>query len=162
MIAAYAQASGRQGLEAAVDGRRAPIDDADFNSIHKKGAALNFSRKPLLVGDVDVRFGQGVVRLELPGNEVDAESRSPIVLVIDLADLRDGRGSATRRAIETVRAIGRECDGSAIAAGLSAGERMGRRSQMRMLICIGGATVVVLFVVAARLLARAASNSANA
>lgn len=157
MIAAYAQASDRQGLDAAIDGSSVTLDNAAFVATRDKSASLNIRRKPQHVTGVQIRSGRGIIRLELPGSEDDAESRSPIVIAIGHDELRTDTDALVVRVVETISAIDRRCDQAAIAAAIKAATETlrARRTWARI------GTVVAIALTAAGIVAIAVARTST-
>lgn len=162
MIVAYAQASDRQGLDAAVDGRAVALENEAFVLARDKSASLNLRGKPQLVGSVEVRCGHGIVRLELPGSEDDAESRSPIVVAIGDDELHGNTTALAGRVVETISAIDRLCNQAAIEAALGAADVLLR--SRRMWVKIGAVAAIALAAagLVAILVARTSAGASNA
>lgn len=162
MIVAYAQASDRQGLDAAVDGRAVALEDAAFVSTRDKSAALNLRGKPQLVGGVEVRFGHGIVRLELPGSEDGAEPRSPIVVAIGDNELHAAASDLSGRVVGTISAIGRFCDQAAIEMAIGAAERALRTRRTWATLRVIAAIAIAAAGIAAIWVARTSTGVDNA
>ena len=152
MIIAYAQAADRQGIDAAANGLAVAPDEPIFAALRERAITLNFTTTPHQVGEVEVRYGRGLVRLELKGTDGGQFRSSPIVVVVDAADLGDGGVTAARLAIETVSAIGRQCDVGIIEAGFVLGERQHRsiRTKRRVVSAVSMALIVVTIAWVAR------------
>jgi hypothetical protein len=143
VIAAYAQADDRQGVAAALDGRLVLSDNAEFAKIRRESVALNLSTAPTQVGDVEVRYGSGLVRLEFMGADDVSKMLSPVVVVADVAGVVRDRGDSVRRAIASVQAIGRAGDPQDIDAGFAAAEGLHRARHMRRGVLIALAVAVI-------------------
>jgi hypothetical protein len=143
VIVAYAQASDRQGLDAAVDGESVDANEPRFAKIREKAVALNLGKPPVHVGAVEVRHGKGVVRLELSGTDDSDGKLSPIVVVADAVDLARGPRETATRAVASVSALGRACDVAALEAGFGAGDRAIRSSRAKRRIAIVAAAGVI-------------------
>lgn len=159
MIVAYAQAADRQGLDAAVDGEAVRADEPRFAGIREKAVALNLAKSPVHVGDAEVRFGNGIVRVELAGTDDPQGNLSPIVVVADAVDLSRGHPETMARAVASVDALGRACDLTALEAGFAAGERAYRSSRAKRRIAIAAA--VTLLTVAVIWVARSCAASGD-
>lgn len=122
MIVAYAQASDRQGVDAALDGVVVRVDEPRFAEMRKKAVALNLGKPSVRIRDVEVRYGHGIVRLELSGTDDPDSELSPIVVVAHV-DLVRGHSETARRAVESVAALARACDVAALDAGFALGAR---------------------------------------
>ncbi len=162
MIAAYAQASDREGLDAALDGRAVALDYAAFVSARDKSAALNLRGKPHRVGNVEILYGRGIVRLELPGVEDDADSRSPIVVAIRDSELHADASALASRVTETISAIGRHCDQAAIELAIGAAHKKLRSRRTWVTIGVVTAMALVAFGIAAIWVARTSGGASNA
>ena len=148
MIVAYAQAADRQGLNAAVYGRLVAPDEASFAELREKAVSLNFATTPSRVGDVEVRYGKGLMRLEFKGTDTGSATSSPIIVVTDAAEVLHNRENAVRRVMESVAAIGRQCDAQVIEAGFAVGERLQRsiRTKRRVATAVSTALITVALV----------------
>jgi len=162
MIVAYAQAFDRQGLDAALDGRAVAIKDAAFIVARDKSTALNLRGKVHRVGNVEVRCGRGIVRLELPGAEDDAESRSPIVVAIGDSELQAGASALAGRVVETISAIGRLCDRAAIEAAIAAADKSLRAYRLWMKIGVIAVIALSALGFAAIWVVRTSGGASNA
>lgn len=147
MVVAYAQASERQGLVAAVDGRFVPADDPRFVGIRDRAVALNLAKSPRTAGHVEVRQGKGVVRLELPGSDDPEGKKSPIVVVAELSDVARDSAGAVRRASESVRALNRECAVEDLEAGFEAAATAYRSTRTRRRLAIVALSAVVVLAI---------------
>lgn len=143
MIIAYAQSASREGVDAAIDGKAVAFDSADFAALREKSVALNVAEPGRRIGDVDVRFGSGLVRLELPGSEANSTLISPIVVVADAESLRRPRTENVARAMDSIRAIGRKADVASLDVGLAEAERLARAGTKRRKVMIAVWTVLV-------------------
>lgn len=147
MIAAYAQAHRDRGLVAAVDGTMVGLDDNDLMLLRQKSASLNLTKAPLTVGNTEVRMGRGIVRLEILGNDLDHAIQSPIVLVIEIAELASDAEDLVRRALATVAAIERTCEVDNLTETLATAQRaleIARKKRYRAYGLAGTAVVVTL------------------
>lgn len=131
MIIAYAQSPSREGVDAAVDGQSVAFDSHDFAALREKSVVLNVAQPGRRIGDVDVRFGSGLVRLELPGSEEDASLISPIVVAADAVSLRRPHTENVARAMDSIRAIGRMADVASLEVGFAEAERLARAGTKR-------------------------------
>lgn len=147
MIIAYAQSADKQGVDAASDGRTVSPEDASFVALRKKATDLNFSTSPHRVGNAEVRYGNKIVRLEIVDNAAGSIDTSPVVLVASIADLLGGIDLATRRAVDSVSAIGLTVDSAIITAGFKEGERLHRSFRTRRYVAAAAALTLVAAVV---------------
>ena len=71
IVAAYAQASDRQGVDAAMNG--AIVDSANerFVALRRKAMALNLEATFTRVDEVEVRLGKGIVRFQFDGDDFE-------------------------------------------------------------------------------------------
>jgi len=95
-LIAYAQSADKQGVDAASDGRTVSPEEASFVALREKATNLNFSTTPHRVGNVEVRYGNQIVRLEIADISEGSLNVSPIVLVASIAELLRGIDPATR------------------------------------------------------------------
>lgn len=148
MVIAYAQATNGEGLDAAVDGQRVEPEQVRFAGLREKSISLNLAASPHQLGNVEVKFGKGLVRLEFMGAEADASDLSPIVVVAVVAEVLQGRATAVQRAVESVAAIGRQGDEKILEAGFAVAETLqeARRAKRRIAIVVGVALVAVAVV----------------
>lgn len=148
MVIAYAQATNGDGLDAAVNGQRVEPEEVRFVGLREKSVALNLAASPHQLGKVEVKFGKGHVRLEFMGAEADASDLSPIVVVAEVAEVLQGRAAAVQRAVESVAALGRQCDEKILEAGFALAENLqeSRRARRRIAIVAGFVLVAVAVV----------------
>lgn len=144
MIAAYAQASSRQGLDVAVDGEEFGLDDRRFAALRAKGMGLNLKDASRVLEGVEVRFGAGVLRLDLVEDEEGSTDRSPAVVVVSVEELNSNSSETVRRIIATMNAIGRSSSVDQIEAAVVAGRQVAAlRARNRIVISYAIAAVVI-------------------
>lgn len=143
MIIAYAQSTEKQGVDAASGGRMIPPEDAGFVALREKATGLNFSTTAHRVGDVEVRFGAKIVRLDVVQNADGTANESPVVVVADIADLAGGIDRAARVAVDSVAAIGRIVGPASIAAGFEEGERLHHSFRIKRYVATAAAAALM-------------------
>lgn len=152
MIAVYAQATDRQGVDVALDGLRVESDDQRFADLWEKSSALYLRRSPIDLGGVSIHCGLGVARLQFEPSDADLDD-SPIVIVGSARIIREGGESVAVAAMNSVSAIGREVDVKDLTIALRVAARTLRTIRARQVITIGlGASAVAI---TATLIARA-------
>lgn len=134
MIVAYAQAEDRDGVDAALNGKSVAATEPDFTRLREKSSELNIAAVPHRIGDVAVRYGKGIVRLEFSGADDGSRALSPVVLVADISEVLRDRKAVVSRAVESVAAIGRRADSDVIEVGLAEGERLHRSVRLRRVL----------------------------
>ncbi|WP_454117950.1 hypothetical protein [Microbacterium lacticum] len=144
MIAAYAQASERQGLDVALDGERVALHDLRFEQLRDRGLALNLKTPSRTVDGVEVRCGRGVLRLDMSGGEESSAGLSPVVIIVSGVALDAGSAEVSRRAVATVEAIGRTISPRTVEAAIVEAERLvSGRARLRVIV---GSVVAVAVV----------------
>jgi len=159
MIVTYAQATERQGVDAAMSGKAVASDDARFLALREKAVALNLASRAHRQGDVEVRYGKGIVRMEMPGGQQGTETASPIVVVADGAELRGDGRDFLRTVTDSLAAMGREGDSASIQGAFDLGAGLHRAALVRRRIAT--VVVVVLVTVAAVWLVRSCASAAQ-
>ena len=157
MIAVYAQASGRQGLESAVNGVAAENDDAEFSELRERGRAAARAN-PIQIGDIELRYSRGIVRLVFDDSEDDGDQDgSPITVVVDMDRVKGGLDAAVAAAVDGVRAIRRDVDSRAMRGVIKVATDVHASYLNRRRIIIAGGIVVIagVVIVAAVLIATA-------
>lgn len=124
MIVAYTQAEDRDGILAARDGRQVVPTDHAFSKLREVSTDLNVTSTVHRAGDVDVRYGKGIVRLELMGADDPDRVLSPIIVVAEVGDLIGGRATAVRTVVDSVAAIGRLSEADSISNGFAEGVKL--------------------------------------
>ena len=135
-VAAYAQSSDRQGVDAALDGVVVDSESEPFAALRKRAIALNLEVRPTRVDDVEVRYGKGIVRLQFDGDDLEGHAASPIVVVILESAIDQDRDLTIRSASESVVAIGRQASRESLNQGLSEAVRIRDAHRQRQLIGI--------------------------
>ncbi|GAA1941547.1 hypothetical protein GCM10009775_36670 [Microbacterium aoyamense] len=162
MIAVYAQSSQRQGLDASINGSAVTIENPEFASLRDKSAAVRLRAKRVRSGDVEVQFGQGLLRLEFAGAELDGSIRSPIVAVVDERELMSPIAAVAQLVVEGVEAVDRRCDVSALNAALAVGRELARaRKKTQATWWISVAAIIGVLLVTAVAYVRPAPRRSN-
>lgn len=117
MIAAYAQARDRSGIEAAINGSIVDSAQAAFAEFRHKSMNLNLRRSVGRVGGVLVHCGYGMVRLQIDLSEKDERSR--LVIAAPIEELRAERSSIVQSVLDSARAIDRDVEAVDVEAGLA-------------------------------------------
>ncbi|MDF2916027.1 MAG: hypothetical protein K0S70_244 [Microbacterium sp.] len=148
MVIAYAQSDDRQGLNAAIDGETVDSNDASFAVVRAQAITLNLTRRSVAVGAVEVRHGGGVVRLEITGDDDPDGTRSQIAVVAAIEELATSPADTVRRALESVRAIGRVASPEKLRTGFASGLDADRsRRRTLNLVAAGVSTLIVVTVI---------------
>lgn len=158
MIATYAQASDRQGLESAIDGVAIESSHAGFTALRAKGHTVA-NAKPIQVGGINVRYSRGVARLVFDDTDDDQDG-SPITAVVEM-DRTDSDPEVTvATLIAGVHAIRREVEPEDVRAALqiAAGIHESFVTRRRMIIAGGIVVVAGVVIVAAILIVAAVSQ----
>lgn len=135
-VAAYAQSSDRQGVDAALDGVIVDSESEPFAALRRRAIALNLEARFTRIDDVEVRYGKGIVRLQLDGDDLDGQAGSPIVVVISESEIDQDRDFMIRLASESVAVIGRQASRESLDQGLSEAARLRDAHRQRQLIGI--------------------------
>lgn len=143
MVIAYAQSDHRQGLDAAVDGRAVDATDPFFAAVRARAIALNLTTRSIAADAVEVRYGGGVVRLEILGDDDPDGTRSPIAVVAAVEEFIVRPSDTVRRALESVRAVGRVASPEKLRTGFAAGLDA-HRSRRRMLSLVAAASMTLI------------------
>jgi|GEM_PF-2961874 len=152
MIAVYAQASERQGLDAALNGHPVSASDAAFLEIREKAVAVNLTQAAQEFDGGEVKVGRGVIRVELL-MAVDGEAPvSSVVVVVESADLLRNQTLVAPLVTQSIAAIGRVARAEALNAGLALGEQLmrGSRTKRRVITAVALVALAVTAVVIAR------------
>lgn len=158
MIATYAQASDRQGLESAIDGEAIESNHAGFTVLRAKGQAAA-NAKPVQVGGIDVRYSRGIARLVFDDTDDDQDG-SPITAVVEMDHTNSDLDAAVATVAAGVHAIRREVELESLRAALqvAAGIHESFVTRRRMVIAGGIIVVAGVVIVAAVLIAAAVSQ----
>jgi hypothetical protein len=153
VIIAYAQATDRQGLDAAVNGEAVDQDHDGFTDLRERAKELNNQANSIRISGVELNYARGVARLVLDGSD-DEHGGSPITVVAKFDAVVKNPDEATRVAAASVRAIGRECDESAIRDALAMAVQLhDSYLTKRSILVAGGIAVVAGIVVTAAVIA---------
>ena len=150
MIVAYAQDPDRQGLNSAMNGEVVSPLDSTFRAFREKAISLNFAGLPTPLGDVQVRYGKGLIRIEFPNSNGEVGVVSPVVVVVDAAEVVRNREGAIRIAIDSAAAIDRPLDSQSLDAALALGERLHGSKRRKSQVA---AVAVILIAVAVLVIA---------
>lgn len=147
MIAVYAQASGRQGLESAVNGAVVGNDHSKFSELRERGRAAA-SANPIQIGGFELRYSRGVARLVFDDTDDDQDG-SPITVVVDMDGTEGNLDAAVAAAVDGVRAIHRDVDAPGMRDAIQFATEVHSSYLTRRRIMIGGSAIVVAGVVIA-------------
>lgn len=147
MIAVYAQASGRQGLESAVNGAVVGNDHPKFSELRDRGRAAA-SANPIQIGGFELRYSHGVARLVFDDTDDDQDG-SPITVVVDMDRMKGNLDAAVAAAVDGVRAIRRDVDAAGIREAIQVATDVHSSYLTRRRIIIGGSVIIVAGVVIA-------------
>ena len=158
MIATYAQASDRQGLEAAIDGVAIESIHAGFTAIRAKGQAVA-TATPVKVGGIDLRYARGIARLVFDDTDDDRDG-SPITAVVEMDRTNFDLDTAAATLVAGVHTIRRDVELEAVRAALqiAAGIHESFVTRRRMVIAGGIIVVAGVVIVAAVLIVAAVSQ----
>lgn len=145
MIAVYAQASGRQGLESAINGAVVENDDPQFLELRERGR-ITVDASPIQIGAIELRYSRGVARLVFDDTDGDQDG-SPITVVLKMDQAREDLDAAVSGAVGGVRAIHRNVDSMEIRAALKVATDVHTSHLTRRRIIIAGGIVVAAGVV---------------
>lgn len=145
MIVAYAQARGRQGLEAAVDGLAVEDVSPEFIEFRERGRAVAGS-KHVYVGNIEVRYSRGLTRLVFDDTALNQDG-SPITVVIDVNAAQNDFDETVSTAAKTVSAIHRSADKESLRAAIKIAIEIHKSYLMRRRIVIAGCIVVIAGIV---------------
>lgn len=147
MIAVYAQASGRQGLESAVNGAVVENDHSKFSELRERGRGAA-SANPIQIGGFELRYSRGVARLVFDDTDDDQDG-SPITVVVDMDETEGNLDAAVAAAVDGVRAIRRDVDATGMRDAIQFAKEVHSSYLTRRRIMIGGSAIVVAGVVIA-------------
>ena len=147
MIAVYAQASGRQGLESAVNGAVVGNDHSKFSELRERGRAAA-NANPIQIGGFELRYSRGVARLVFDDTDDDQDG-SPITVVVDMDGTKGNLDAAVAAAVDGVRAIHRDVDATGMRDAIQFATEVHSSYLTRRRIVIGGSAIVVAGVVIA-------------
>lgn len=147
MIAVYAQAPDRQGLDSAVDGVAVEDVNPEFIELRERGRAVA-DANPVQVGEVEVRYSRGLVRFVFDDTDQDQDG-SPITVVIDMNSAHGDLNRAVATAAAGVHAIRRKADSDALRAAFKVAAEIHVSYLSRRRIVIAGCIVVVAGIVIA-------------
>lgn len=146
MIIVYAQSTGRQGLDSALDGVLVEDSNPEFIDLRERGRAIA-SANPDRVGGVELHYSRGLARLVFDDTGQRRDS-SPITAIVDINDLQGNSEQLVAKLTDGVTAIGCKTDYDAILTAARIIERMHTSylSRRRFIIagCIGAAAAVVV------------------
>lgn len=145
MIAIYAQASGRQGLESAVDGIAVEDNNPTFLRLRERGRTAA-SANPIQIDGFDLRYSHGIARIVFDDANGDQDG-SPITVVLDMDGVKGSLPAAVTAAVDGVNAIGREVDSTAIRNVIEVATDVHTSYLTRRKVVITGGIVVVAGVV---------------
>lgn len=145
MIAVYAQASGRQGLESAVDGVGVEDNDPKFLHLRERGRTAA-GAKPLQIGSFELRYSRGIAKLVFDDVDRDQDS-SPITIVLDMDGVKGSLQAVVAAAVDGVGAIGRDVDSTAMRDVIQVATDVHASYLTRRKVVIGGGIAVVAGVV---------------
>ncbi|MFL0712563.1 MAG: hypothetical protein ACJLS2_07920 [Microcella pacifica] len=145
MIAAYVQASGRQGLESAVDGVVVEDNDPKFLHLRERGRTAA-GANPIQIGSFELRYSRGIARLVFGDADGDQDG-SPITVVLDMDGVKGSLQAAVAAAVDGVRAIGRDVDSTAMRNVIEVATDAHTSYLTRRKVVIAGGIVVVAGVV---------------
>lgn len=148
MISAYAQADDREGINAAMNGRSVAPADEEFAKLREKSTMLNLAAPSHRVGNLDLRYGKGIIRLEFIGADDPRQELSPIVVVAEIAEVLQDPRAAARSAADSIHSIGRRCDVELIESGFALSDRLHRSARLKRVIAsaVGSALVATVAV----------------
>lgn len=158
MIATYAQAADRQGLESAIDGVAVESSHTGFTDLRAK-AQVVANAKPVRVGAIDVRYSRGIARLVFDDADDDQDG-SPITAVVEMNRANSDLDAAAATIVSGVHAIRRDVDFEPVRAALqiTSGIHESFVTRRRMVIAGGIVVVAGVVIVAAVLIAAAVSQ----
>lgn len=149
IAAAYAQASNRQGVDAAIDGTAVDSHSEPFFTLRGQAIKLNLEATASRVDGVEVRRGRGLLRLQFDGNESEGVPDSPIVILVRELALDGDREAAVQAASASVAAIGRNIGPDVIHRGLSEASRVRtvsrRRRRINVALAVGVAAGIAVW-----------------
>ena len=141
MIAVYAQASGRQGLESAMNGVVVGNDHPKFSELRERGRATS-SANPIRIGGFELRYSHGVARLVFDDTDADQDG-SPITVVVDMDRAKGNLDAAVAAAVKGVRAIHRDVDATGLQELIQLATDVHSSYLTRRRIILGGSVIIV-------------------
>lgn len=146
----YTQLPNSPGLNAAMNGRTTDEHAAEFLQLRHSANIVSVQTASVLVGNITVQVGHGIIRIELDGREKGEQGNSPLALVFKISEVRQQLDSATANAIETAMVLGRDVSGVSIRAALVCALKLNRhRLQKWVIPTILIAAACVIFVITA-------------
>lgn len=158
MIATYAQAADRQGLESSLNGAAVESSHPDFIALRAKGQEAAHG-KPIQVDGLDLRYTRGITRLVFDDRDNNLDG-SPITAVVEMGRASFDLDQAVATVIAGVRAIHREVEPGSVRAALQIAKGIHESFVARRRVVITGGIVVIagVVIVAAVLIASAVSQ----
>ena len=147
MIAVYAQAPDRQGLDSAVDGVAVEDVNLEFIELRERGRSVA-DAIPVQVGEIEVRYSRGLARLIFDDTDQDQDG-SPIAVVIDMNSAHGDLNRTVATAAAGVRAIRRKVDSDSLRAAFKVAAEIHASYLSRRRIVIAGCIVVAAGIVIA-------------
>lgn len=145
MIAVYAQADDRQGVDAVLDGRRVHVEEPRFAALRSRAIRLNLRVPSLHFTGGRMWIGGRLFRLEFDGYREGDLVDSPIVVVFDRLRWAEGQSSETlaEDVLTSVAALGRSLDRETIGVALELATEFDRARQSRKNVLVGLGVVVI-------------------
>lgn len=135
MIAVYAQATERQGIDAAIDGSVIDANEAAFVDVRRMSRALNLKPEAGRAGGVGVHLGLGIVRLQIDASTL--EDRSRVIVVLPSPLVNGGGHRLVESVVQTAEAIDRYLEPSDVEAALSLATHLIQVEKSQRLIAMG-------------------------
>lgn len=147
MIVVYAQATDREGIDAAIDSETVDAEDARFVHVRQKSKALNLKPVAAEANGIVVHIGLGVVRVQVDSSAADDGSR--VVVVLPSVSLLERRDLLAMSVLQTAAAIGRYVEPPRVDAALSLATQVIQAAQRKRVLSLGLSLAIIAVGVAA-------------